>query len=101
MKLELDSRDPLRFKYRKLRKRVLDKCETTDALALLDSEGARMVPGVSPYSIPAGVPPQQMSVVVNLPAIPNEGTLAPAQATEEIPFAKLENTTHTKKYNMM
>jgi hypothetical protein len=91
----------LRFKYRTLRKRVLDKCGTTDALAFLDSEGAHMAPGISPHSILAGVLPQQMSVVVNLPAIPNEATLAPAQATEEIPLAKLENTTLTKKHNMM
>jgi hypothetical protein len=38
MKLELDPRDPLMFKYNKLRKQVLDKCATTNALTLLDSQ---------------------------------------------------------------
>jgi hypothetical protein len=65
MKLELDPRDPSTFKYDKLRKHVLDKCVTADALALLDSEGARTAPGVSPYSVPAGVPHPQMPVVIN------------------------------------
>jgi len=100
-KLELDPRDPSTFKYDKLRKHVLDKCSTADALAVLDSEGACTAPGVSPYSIPAGVPLPQMPVVVNLPAIPNEETTAPAQATEVIPIAKAENTSDTKMDNMM
>ena len=56
MKLQLDPSDPLTFKYDKLRKHVLDKCATTDALAFPDSEGACTVPGVTAYSIPAGVP---------------------------------------------
>jgi hypothetical protein len=55
MKLELDPRDPSTFKYDKLRNHVLDKCATSNALAHLDSKAARMAPGVSPYSITAGV----------------------------------------------
>jgi len=101
MKLKLDPRDPSTFKHDKLRKHVLDKCATADALALLDSEGACTAPGVSPYSIPARVRLQQMPVAVNLPAIPNEETLAPAQATEEIPIAKAENMIDTNMDNMM
>jgi hypothetical protein len=42
-----------------------------------------------------------MPVVVNLPAITNEETLAPAQVMEEIPIAKAENTIDTKMDNMM
>jgi hypothetical protein len=42
-----------------------------------------------------------MPVVVNLPAIPQEETPAPAQATEEIPIAKDENTIDRKMDNMM
>jgi len=60
-----------------------------------------MAPGVSPYSIPAGVPPLQMAVVGNLPAIPTEASFVPAQATEEIPIPKAESTIHTKMNNMM
>jgi len=101
MKLELDPREPSTFKSDKLRKHVLDKCSTADALVLLDSAGARTALGVSPYSIPAGVPLPQMPVLVNLPAIPNEETLAPAQATEEIRIAKAENTIDTKMDNMI
>jgi hypothetical protein len=101
MKLELDPREPATFKYNKLRQHVLNKCATADGLALLNSEGARTAPGVSPYSIPAGVPLPQMPVLVNHPAIPNEETPAPAQATEESPIAKAENTIDTKMDNMM
>ena len=101
MKLELDPRDPSTFKYDKLRKYALDKCATADALALLDSEGARTAPGVSPYSLPAGVPLPEMPVVVNLPAIPNEETPVPVQATQEITIAKAENTINTTMDNMM
>jgi len=72
MNLELDPRDPSRFKYKKLRMHVLDKCATADALALLHSEGACTVPGVSPYLIPPGVLLPQMPVVVDLPAIPKK-----------------------------
>jgi len=101
MKLGLDPRDPSTFNYDKLPKYVLDKCSTADALALLDSEDARTAPGVAPYAIPAGVPLPQMPVVVNLPAIPNEESQAPAPATEEIPITKAENTINTKMDNMM
>jgi hypothetical protein len=41
MKLELDPSDPPRLKYDIFQKLVLDKFSTADALALLDSEGAR------------------------------------------------------------
>jgi len=55
-----------------------------------------MVPGVSPYLIPARVPLRQMPVVVNLPAIPNTETPAPGQAMEEILIIKAENMIDTK-----
>jgi len=42
-----------------------------------------------------------MPVVVNFPAIANEETLAPAQATEEIPIAKAKNTIDMKMDEMM
>jgi len=50
-KPELDPRDPLMLNYDKLRKHDLDKCDTADALALQDSERARMALAVPPYSI--------------------------------------------------
>jgi soluble lytic murein transglycosylase-like protein len=101
MKLELVRRDPSMFKYNKLRKHVIGKCATPDALALLDSDGACTVPGVSRYSVPAAVPLLRMAVVVNLAAIPKEETTAPVQATAEIPIAKAEYTIDTKMDNMM
>ena len=96
IKLELDPREPSTFKYNKLRKQVADNCVTADALILLDSEGTCTALGVSPYSIPAGVPLPQMPVVVNLPAIPSKKTPAPAEAVEEIPIADPDNTIDTK-----
>jgi len=60
-----------------------------------------MVPKVSSYSIPAGVPLPQIPVVVNLLAFPSEETPAPAQAIEEIPIAKANNTFDMKVDNMM
>jgi hypothetical protein len=42
-----------------------------------------------------------MPVVVNIPAIPNKETPAPAQATEEIPIATAENTIGMKMANRM
>jgi len=100
MILEQDPRDPSTFKYDTLRKPVLGKCATADALAIRASQGAQTAPGFSPYSITAGVPLPQLPVVVNLLAIPNEETLAPVQATEEIPIAKAENTIDMKMDNM-
>jgi hypothetical protein len=98
IKLELDPSDPSTFKYEKLQKHVLVEWMTADTLAILNSEAARTAPGVSPYSIPAGVPLPQMPVAVNLAAIPSEETLAPVQATEEIPIAKANSTIDTKMY---
>jgi hypothetical protein len=101
MKFKRDPRGHWTFKYDTLRKHVLDKCATGNALPLLDSEGARTVPGVSPYSIPAGVSLPQMRIVMNIPSIPNEVTPARAHATEEIPVAIGENTIDMKIDNMM
>jgi len=101
MKLDLDPRDPWGFKYDKLQKHVLDKCVTGDGLALLDSDRPPPALGDSPHSIPDGVLLPHMPVVANLPAIPNEETLAPAQATEEIPITEANNTINTKMDNMM
>jgi hypothetical protein len=42
-----------------------------------------------------------MPVVINLPAITSEETPAPAQATEEIPIAKADNTIDMKMDNMI
>jgi hypothetical protein len=92
MKRELDPRDLLTCKWGKLRKHVLDKCLTANALSLPDLDNARMVPGVSPCSIPAVVPLLQMPVVLNLGAVLKEETPAPVHATEVIPIAKAENT---------
>jgi hypothetical protein len=92
MKLDLDPRDPSTFKFDKLRHHVLNTCVTADALPGCDWEGARMAPGVSPYSIPAGIPLPQMPVVMILLAICNKETPPPVQAMEEIPIAKVENT---------
>jgi hypothetical protein len=78
MELDLHTTNPLNFIFNKLRKHVLDKYVSADALALLNSEGTRKAPGVSPDSVPAGVPLPQMPDVVNLPAIPNKVTPAPA-----------------------
>jgi hypothetical protein len=55
-----------------------------------------MALGVSPYTILAGVLLKQMAVVVNLLAINNKETPAPAQAMVEIPIARAENTIYTK-----
>jgi hypothetical protein len=80
---------------------VLDKCATADAITLLDSDRARTAPGVSPYSIPVGDPLPHTPVVVNLPAIPNEETLAPEQATEKSPIANAKNMIDMKIDNVM
>jgi len=101
MKPEPVPRDPETFEYNKLRIHVLDKYVPSDALTLMDADGAHMAPGVSSYSIPAGVPLPQMAAVVNLPAIPSKETPAPAQAMEEIPITKADNTIDTKMHNMM
>jgi hypothetical protein len=101
MKLELDPRDPSKWKYDKLRKHVLNDSANADDVVLLDPEDAPQPPGVHPYSIPAGVPVPPMPVVVNIPLIPNEETLAPAQDTEEIPIGKAKNSFNTKMNNMM
>jgi len=101
MKRIVDSRDPSTFKYDNSWKHVLNQCATANVWFLLDSEGPRMAPAVSPYSIPAAVPLPLMPVVVNLPAISCAETLAPAQAREEIPIAKAKNTIDTKMDNMI
>jgi len=89
MKLKQDSKDPSLFKHDKLWTHVRGKCVTTDALALLDSAVACMAPGVSPYSVPTGVPLLQMPVVVNLLAIHYEENPASAQAREEMEYRYL------------
>jgi len=60
-----------------------------------------MAPGVSLYSVPAGVPLPLMPVVINLPASPSEETQAPAQAIEDIPFANVNDTIDTEIDTMM
>jgi len=60
MKPTLDHRDPLMYKYDKLQKRLLDKCVTTNTIALLRSKAACIVPSVSSYSVSAGVPLPEM-----------------------------------------
>jgi hypothetical protein len=100
-KLEQDPRYLSMCKNNKRRKNVTDKCATADALAILDLECPLTAPGVCSYSIPAAVPLSQMPVVVNLPAIPSQKTLAPAQATLEMSIAKAKNTMDTKMDNVM
>ena len=99
--LDLNPRDLSTLEYDTLRTNVLDKCVTSDALPILDLDGAHTALGVSPYSIPAGVRLTQMPVVANLPATPNEETAAPAQAMEEICIPKAENTIDTEMEDMM
>ena len=65
------------------------------------AEGAYTAPGVSPHSIPAGVPPLRISAEVNLPAIHNIETPAPEPATVEIPTTKAINSINTKMDNMI
>jgi len=101
MLLKQHPRDPSTFKYEKPRKHFFDKSVNADALTLQDSERAHTAPGVSPYSIPAGVSLLQLPVVITFPAISSEETLAPAQAMEDIPIAKTNNTIDTKIDHMM
>jgi len=92
MKFNQDPTDPSMFQYNKHRIHFRVKCVMADALTLHDSEGAHSLLGVSPYSVLAGVPLPQMWAVINLLATPCEETLAPAQATEEIPIANVQNS---------
>jgi len=96
MKLQLDPRDPLTFKYDKLSMHDLEKCATTNSLTMLDLDGARTAPVVTPYFIPAGVLLPHMPVVVYCPAIPNKGTPVPVQAMEEIPITGAKNMINVK-----
>jgi len=98
-KFDLDRRDPSPFKYDMLQNHVLNTCATTEALARIKSDGASTAPGVSPYSIKAGVPLPQIPVVVNPPAIPSEETPIPVHVTEEVPITKALNTINTKMDN--
>jgi hypothetical protein len=60
-----------------------------------------MAPAVSAYSISAGVVLPQMPVVVNLQEINTAETQSPAQAREEIPITKAENSIVTKMESMI
>lgn len=77
LKLELECSDPFTFKYRKLRKHVLDICTTTNALHRRESEGTCTAPTFSPYSIPPRVRLPPMPAGVNFSAIVCEATLVP------------------------
>jgi len=99
--VERDSREPGIVIYDTLGKHVLQKSVTASTLAKLDLDEAHTAPGVSPYSLLAGVPLPQMPVVVNIPAFPSEETLTPVLATKELPIAKADNTIHTDIDNMM
>jgi len=101
MKFELDPRDPSMLEYDKHRNHVLNQCVDADALTIQDLDGARVAPGVSPYSIQAVVPLPQTPVVVNFLVIPRKETPVPAQATEGIPIPTVENTIQMKLDNMM
>jgi len=101
MKPDLDLRDPSMVNDTKFREHVLANCTTADPLAHLHSEEVRTAPGVSPYSIPAGVPLREMPVVANHPAIPHEETPAPSQPKDEIPIPKAGNSIDRKMDNMM
>jgi len=101
MKLEQNPRDPSRLRFDRVRKHLPNKCATPNARGLLDWDGTRKALGVTPYSNPAGVRLPQMPVVVNLPAILSEESPPQAQAMEEIPITKAENTIDTKMDNSM
>jgi hypothetical protein len=101
MKLELHPRDPSMFKYNELRKHVLDKSVTAETLAFVDTEEALTEPGVSPYPIQAGVLHLHMAVGVNLRAVTNEDSLAPAHVSEELSTAIAETAIDMKMTNMM
>jgi hypothetical protein len=57
--------------------------------------------GVSPYSLPSGVPLPELPVVVNLSAIPTEKSLVRVPATVEIPIAEATFTMGTQMEIMM
>lgn len=76
MKLYLDGRDRTTCKYYTVRKCSPNKPVTDEAHPLDDLEGSRMAAGVSPYSVPVGIPLPQMPVVVDVAAIPNKETRA-------------------------
>jgi len=101
MTLELDLRDPATSKHSRTQTPVVDRCVTTDAITLLDPDRATTAPGVSSYSIAAWVPLSLISVELNLPAISNQETPAPAEATKAIDIAKAENSSDFKMYNTM
>jgi len=100
-RLEPHPRYPSTLKYEIPRQHILYKCSTTDAHPLLDWDGMSLAPGVSPYSIPAGVPLPQMPVVVNRQAIPSKEILAPAEATEETPIVKSINDIKIEMENIL
>jgi hypothetical protein len=79
------------FKYNKPRNQLLARYASTDAIRLLDSEGPCTPQGVASSSIPARVPLPQLPAVLNIQAIFIAETLAPSQATEEIPITKANN----------
>lgn len=56
MKRELVTRYSSRFKSNILQTQVLDKCVSADVLSPLDPDASPTAPGVSHYSISAGVP---------------------------------------------
>lgn len=95
MKLELDHTDPSMFIYDKLCNHVPNNCATANALTLLNTKGACKTQRVPRYSIPDGVPLQQMRAVINIPAIASKEIPVPAQAPEEIPIAEANNNINT------
>jgi len=89
------------FKYDKLCKHFLHKCDSTECLTILNWAVACTAQGVSPDAFPAGVLLRKMPEVVTVLAIPNQVSMAPAQATEEILIAKAENTIDMKMDNII
>jgi hypothetical protein len=103
MQFKLPPRDSSMFKYDKFRKHFLDiyTTTTTDAIIVLDTEGACTVLGVPLDSILPRVMLPHMPVVVNLQVIPIKESPASVQATEENPLANAKNSIDTKMDNMM
>jgi len=101
MKYKLDPGDPLMFEYNNHQKHVVSNGVTTNALAFLNLEEAHTPLGFSPWSVPAGVPLQQMAGVVNNQAIASEEIMVPAQATEELHIATATNTIFRKMDSMI
>jgi hypothetical protein len=56
---------------------------------------------VAAYPTPGGVQQPKELLLINLPAIPNQDTLAHEQAMPEVPIVKAKSTVNLKMDNMI